>query len=86
MTLRKFVKLVILEDYECAHYATGYQWLDLMLFYTLIILIMTFEQKINIIKMGLQVRVEREREREKFIKIQLHWYSPFWGIDITAFN
>ena len=70
MTLRKFVKLVILEDYECAHYATGYQWLDLMLFYTLIILIMTFEQKINIIKMGLQVRVnwsrEREREREVY--------------------
>ena len=65
MTLRKFVKLVILEDYECAHYATGYQWLDLMLFYTLIILIMTFEQKINIIKMGLQVRVNWERERER---------------------
>ena len=65
MTLRKFVKLVILEDYECAHYAAGYQWLDLMLFYTLIILIMTFEQKINIIKMGLQVRVNWERERER---------------------
>ena len=58
MTLRKFVRLVILEDYEYIYYRNVITTKFIM-FTALNISIMTCTQKINIlvIKMRLQVRV-----------------------------